>query len=145
VAATAGYRAFSNGHGEDITDQVRYIVNDEAIARAGEDGVIEAKKPGETVVLVRAPGRTVSLQVGVIEKPIANYPKLEARNYIDESVFAKLRKFQILPSEMSDDSEFLRRICLDLTGTLLPPVCVREFLADKNPRKREELIEQQAD
>jgi len=47
--------------------------------------------------------------VGVIEKPIAKYPNFEARNYIDRFTFAKLRKFQVLPSQLSSDQEFLRR------------------------------------
>jgi len=53
-----------------------------------------------------APASEVSASVGVIEKPIANYPKVEARNYIDEFVLAKLRKFNIVPSDLAGDSEF---------------------------------------
>lgn len=132
---------YSNGRREDITNQVLYVVNDPAVIQVSEDGLIAAKKTGETAVLIRAAGQAVSASVGVIEKSLANYPKVEARNYIDEFVFEKLRKFNIIPSEVSDDSEFLRRICLDLTGTLPPPSRVREFLADRNPRKREELID----
>ena len=47
----------------------------------------------------------------------------------------------IVPSELSSDAEFLRRVCLDLTGTLPPPQRVREFMASKDPQKRERLIE----
>jgi hypothetical protein len=132
---------YSNGRREDITDQVLYISNNPSVIEVDENGVINAKKTGETAVLIRAAGRAVSASVGVIEKPIANYPVIEPRNYIDEFVFAKLRKFNIVPSELSSDAEFLRRICLDLTGTLPPPERVRGFLADGNPHKREELIE----
>ena len=64
-----------------------------------------------------------------------------AANFIDEHVFEKLRKFQIVPSELASDSEFLRRVCLDLTGTLPPPQRVREFLASTDPRKREKVID----
>ena len=42
---------------------------------------------------------------------------------------------------LSGDSEFLRRVCLDLTGTLPPPERVREFLASADPRKREKVID----
>ena len=42
---------------------------------------------------------------------------------------------------MSSDAEFLRRVCLDLTGTLPPPERTREFLASRDPRKRDKLIE----
>ena len=72
---------------------------------------------------------------------MAKYPKIEARNYIDQDVFAKLRRFQVLPSERSSDQEFLRRVCLDLTGTLPPPQRVREFVTDPDPHKRDRLIE----
>jgi Protein of unknown function (DUF1549)/Protein of unknown function (DUF1553)/Bacterial Ig-like domain (group 2) len=131
----------SNGRQEDITDQVRYITSNSGVADVGDAGLIQAKSTGETSILIRTPGRTLSASVGVVEKPIADYPRLAARNYIDQHVFAKLRKFQILPSEQSGDEEFLRRVCLDLTGTLPPPQRTREFVADRDPRKRDRLIE----
>ena len=46
-----------------------------------------------------------------------------------------------MPSELSGDSEFLRRVCLDLAGMLPPPERVREFLASRDPQKREKLID----
>jgi len=131
----------TNGMREDITEQVRYITNDPGVAEVSETGVVRAKKKGETSILIRTLGRTLSSDVGVIERPIAKYPKIEARNYIDQNVFAKLQRFQLLPSELSSDQEFLRRVCLDLTGTLPPPQRVREFVADKDPNKRDRLIE----
>ena len=131
----------SNGQREDFTEKVRYISNDPAVADVSETGIVQAKKKGETSILIRTLGRTLSSDVGVIEQPIANYPRIEARNYIDQHVFAKLQRFQILPSELSSDQEFLRRVCLDLTGTLPPPQRVREFVADKDPNKRDRLIE----
>jgi hypothetical protein len=44
-------------------------------------------------------------------------------------------------SELSSDPEFLRRVCLDVTGSLPPPQRVREFIDDKNPQKRDRLVE----
>ena len=74
-------------------------------------------------------------------RPISNYPEVAANNFIDDAVFDKLRKFQIVPSDLSGDSEFLRRVCLDLTGILPPPQRVREFLASNDPQKREKVID----
>ena len=105
------------------------------------EGVIRGKKRGETTVLVFAPGHFASTRVGVIDRPRGPYPKVEPHNFIDQYVFAKLRKFHIVPSEPSSDGEFLRRVCLDLTGTLPPPERVREFLASRDPTKRDKLIE----
>ena len=131
----------SNGRREDITEQVRYISSDSGVAEVSETGVVHAKKKGETNILIRTPGHTLSADVGVIQNPIQKYPKIATRNYVDQHVFGKLRKFQMLPSDQSSDEEFLRRVCLDLTGTLPPPSRVREFVTDKNPQKRDRLVE----
>ena len=130
---------FSNGRQEDFTHQVLYTVDEPAVAGVSSDGVIEAGKPGETAVLVKAAGHSVRVGVGVVAEALPNYPDVPAHNFIDEEVFLKLRKFNIVPSRLSSDEEFLRRVCLDLTGRLPPPNRVREFLNDKNPKKREKL------
>jgi hypothetical protein len=131
----------TNGQREDMTDDVLYVSNDSDVVDVSDTGVVKAKKTGETAILIRAAGFSVATTVGVIEKPVEHYPQLEARNYIDKYVFAKLRKFNIVPSPQSSDEEFLRRVCLDVAGTLPPAQRVREFVADKDPNKRDHLIE----
>jgi len=131
---------FSDGHAEDYTHQALYTVNDGEVASVSGGGVVSAKRRGETSILVRAAGQVASVGVGVIGPPVQDYPKTPRANFIDEYVFEKLRNFQIVPSELTSDSEFLRRVCLDLTGTLPPPQRVRDFLASADPRKREQVI-----
>jgi hypothetical protein len=132
---------FSDGHTEDYTHQALYTVNDGEVAAVDAGGVISARRRGETSILVRAAGQVASAGVGVIGPPVRNYPVIARANFIDEHVFQKLRRFQIVPSELAGDSEFLRRLCLDLTGTLPPPARVREFLASTDPHKREKVID----
>ena len=136
---------YSNGRREDITEKVLYSSNNPDILKVSRSGEVTAVAPGETAVLVRAPGQNVSARIGVISEPIPDYPNLPRNNFIDEFIFAKLRKFQILPSELSSDAEFLRRVCLDVTGTLPPPARVREFLADTDPQKRARLVDRLLD
>lgn len=131
----------SNGQREDITDEVLYASNNAEVVKVNSSGEVEAVGPGETAIMIRASGTAVSALVGVISEPIPNYPEVEPNNFIDSFVFSKLRQFNIIPSELSSDEEFLRRVCLDLTGTLPPPERTREFLASKDPEKREKLIE----
>jgi hypothetical protein len=131
----------SGGRRRDITDAVYYTSNNPEVVKISSEGLMQAVRPGETVVLVRAVGHAISAGVGVIAKSIPNYPTVPRRNLIDEYIFAKLRKLQIAPSELSSDSEFLRRVCLDLTGALPPPSRVREFVASNDPRKRDKLID----
>jgi hypothetical protein len=132
---------FSDGRQEDFTHQVLYTVNESAVADASTDGVIEAKKPGETAVLIKAAGHNARIGVGVVAEALSDYPDVPHNNFVDEEVFSKLRLFNIVPSGLSSDQEFLRRVCLDLTGRLPPARRVRSFLADEDPKKREKLIE----
>ena len=91
--------------------------------------------------MIRSVGQATDIRIGVIDKPILSYPKVARYNFIDEHIFEKLQRFHIIPSELSRDQEFLRRVCLDITGTLPPPDRVKEFVASRDPQKREKLID----
>ena len=132
----------SDGHSEDVTEQVRYVLSNNQIANITGGGLVKPKGTGETAVIVHAAGQApITAWLGVIAKPAVNYPSVARRNVIDEFVFAKLRNLSIIPSGLSSDAEFLRRACLDLTGTLPPPEQARKFLASKDPNKRTKLID----
>jgi hypothetical protein len=130
-----------DGRTVDMTSQVSYEILDHVIARVDRNGQIRAGEKGETTLLVRAAGIAVNARIGVIGPKPSEYPELEERNFIDRHVFEKLKAFNITPSGPCTDEEFLRRVCLDLTGTLPPATRAREFLADPNPGKRDDLIE----
>ena len=131
----------SDGSVEDYTGRVRFDVNHGSVAAISPSGLVTARNGGETAVLVRGAGQEVLGNIGVVGDRVADYPELRPHNFIDERIFAKLRRFNIVPSEPSSDSEFLRRVCLDLTGRIPPVARVREFLADPDPLKREKVVE----
>ncbi len=131
----------SNGRYEDVTDQVLYVSNHPEVVEVTPEGLVNAVKTGETAVMIRAAGQAISVGFGVIAQPILDYPEVPRRNFIDDYVFTKLRRFNTVPSPLSGDLEFLRRVCLDVAGTLPSPERVREFLASKDPQKRDRLIE----
>ena len=60
---------------------------------------------------------------------------------IDHLIAAKSPKFASIQAPLSTDAEFLRRIYLDLTGTVPSVNAARQFLADRNPQKRARLID----
>ena len=132
---------YAGGRQEDITDEVRYEALNFEVARVDKPGVIEARQTGETAIILRWIGQFAHVRVGVSARRPDAYADPPGNNFIDDYVFAKLRRFRIRPSALSNDHEFLRRVCLDLTGTLPPPGRVREFLASKDPQKREKLID----
>ena len=131
----------ADGSREDITQRVRYVSNNSEVAEVTSQGKVTAVRPGETSVTIRAAGHNVSARIGVLSKSLRRTTPAASNNFIDERVFDKLRRFHLIPSQLSSDGEFLRRVCLDLTGTLPPPERTREFLADPDRGKREKLIE----
>jgi len=132
---------FTDGRREDFTNQVLFSSNNGEVATVTAEGVVKGKALGETAILIRAAGQVASVGVGVIGAPVARYPVVPRGNFVDEAVFAKLKKFNLVPSELSGDAEFLRRVCLDLTGSLPPPERVREFVRLRDPKKRERVVD----
>jgi hypothetical protein len=60
---------------------------------------------------------------------------------IDRLIADHWTEAQIKPVGRSDDAEFLRRVYLDLTGTIPPVAEVRRFLKDTSPDKRRILVD----
>ncbi len=59
----------------------------------------------------------------------------------DRHLFAQWRKLGIVPSAPTDDATFLRRVSVDICGTLPTHDEVTEYLHDTSPDKRERLID----
>lgn len=63
-----------------------------------------------------------------------------AESLIDRHIFSKLEADGIEPAPDASDSEFLRRVYLDLSGRQPTPDEVRAFLASTDPNKRAAVI-----
>jgi len=63
------------------------------------------------------------------------------RSQIDKLVFTRLKQLNIEPANLCSDAVFLRRVYLDVIGTLPSPQQARQFLADPNQNKRSVLID----
>ena len=141
---------WSDGTREVVTDLCRFQSNNPTVAEINDDGVVTSGQPGDTHVVVFYDGGVVPIPVirPVSDKVGPNYPALATRTPIDELVVTKLKKLGIVPSEVCSDAEFLRRVSLDLTGTLPPAWEVAAFVkdssSDKRSRKVEELLESPA-
>ncbi len=131
----------SNGQTWDLTNQASYESSNEDVLAVTDGGQVKAVSQGETTLIIRTAGHTASARFGVISRPFQRHAPPPRHNFIDDYVLDKLSRFHILPSPLSSDAEFLRRVCLDLTGTLPPPNRVREFMASQDPQKREKLID----
>ncbi len=66
---------------------------------------------------------------------------LSPRTKIDRVVFARLRQEGIEPANICSDAVFLRRVYLDVIGTLPSTDEAQQFLTNPSPTKRRELID----
>ncbi|HPP52167.1 MAG TPA: DUF1549 domain-containing protein, partial [Thermoguttaceae bacterium] len=73
--------------------------------------------------------------------PFETAVPLTSEHPIDKIVFTKLKQMGIQPARLCSDEVFLRRVYLDVIGTLPTAEEAKQFLDDPNPRKREALID----
>ncbi len=135
---------WADGSREDVTTLCRFQTNSSSVAEISKEGLVTAVDPGDTHVVI-------SYDTGVVPIPVirpvsalagAKYPKVPTPTKVDELVVQKLQKLGIVPSEQADDAEFLRRVSLDMTGSLPSPWEVEKFLADDSPNKRAKKIDE---
>jgi hypothetical protein len=132
---------YSDGTVRDVTPLAVFLGNNDTVARVNEDGHVTSGQRGEAFIQARFAEFNVGAQVIVIPRGLPyRWPNIAAYNYIDEAVYAKLKKLRLLPSEVCDDATFARRAFIDITGTLPTPDDLRNYNAEKEPGRRERLV-----
>lgn len=139
------YATYSNGRREDVTRMALFEPNDTELAEAEATGLVRTLDlSGEVAIMARYQGQVATFRATIpLGAPLAQLPPV--RNFIDEAVFGKLQVLGIPPSPVCDDATFLRRVHIDITGTLPTEDKVQAFLADSSPDKRDRLIDELLD
>ncbi len=135
---------WEDGTREDVTDLCRFQSNDTSLVEIDEQGAIKSGESlGDSHVVVFYDNAVIPVPVirPVSEQYGDRYPQVAATTEVDRLIINKLRKVGIVPSDRCDDATYLRRVYLDLAGTLPTEKEVRDFLADQNPNKRQDLVE----
>ncbi|HEX5104086.1 MAG TPA: DUF1549 and DUF1553 domain-containing protein, partial [Pirellulaceae bacterium] len=132
-----------DGTREDVTCLCRFTSNSDQVATIDADGLVTATEPGDTHVVVSYDNAVIAIPVirPVTQLTGSKYPEVATPTKIDELVVQKLRKLGVVPSDLASDSEFLRRVYLDVTGTLPTSAEVEAFLADTSANKRAATID----
>lgn len=135
---------WEDGSREDVTALCRFQTNDEAVATIDANGAVTSVGKGDTHVVVFYDKAVVPIPTMMAMSDLVGekYPKISASTKIDELAIEKLAKLGIVPSGVCDDATFLRRVRLDLTGTLPSTSEVETFLADKSEDKRQRKIDE---
>jgi hypothetical protein len=134
---------YSDGSERDVTSLAVFLSNNDNSAKVSPEGVVTAGDRGEAFIMARFATFTIGSQVIVLPKGLRfDFPKVKENNYIDTFVNAKLKKLRIAPSELCTDEAFLRRVYIDVIGTLPTVDEYRRFMANKAPNKRDQLVDE---
>lgn len=132
---------YSDGATEDVTRMAQFEANDKTMAEIDPDGLVHSNdSTGSVAVMVRYQGlvdvfhATIPLGVAVAKLP-------SIVNEVDRLVFENLERIGLPPSELCTDSEYLRRVTLDLHGRLPSVEETEGFLSDARTDKRRRLVD----
>jgi hypothetical protein len=131
---------YGDGSVRDVTKLARFSLNDEAVARVTTLGKVERLAKGEVAVSAEYMSQMATASV-IFGNAGFTWHAPPENNVVDHHVFAKLKVLQIEPSELAADEEFLRRAFLDAIGKLPSPEEAARFLTDRDPCKRDKIID----
>ena len=137
---------YSDGRVEDVTQWVRFSSTNQTVANVDDHGIVTVTGPGEGAIVAWFSSQIVLFRLTV---PFASEAEFDSgqlaaqpkRNFIDQLVAKKLEQLRLPTSARSDDHEFVRRVYLDVIGTLPTVTEVEQFVDDQRPDKRDRLIE----
>lgn len=136
---------YSDGSKRDVTNLTSFESNQIELASVDNRGrVTVSKTPGEGAVMIRFQGQVTVFRAVIPQGLPVNQTPPE-KNLIDQLVIKRLRQLGIPPSALCDDPTFLRRATLDISGRLPTLAETQAFLDDKDPQKRDKLVDRLVD
>jgi hypothetical protein len=134
----------SDGKKLDVTRLAKFQSNNDGLASVSEEGLVTAGQTPGVVAVMASYANEVDVFHVLIPRAerIEPYPQVAENNFIDQHVYRRLKQLNIVPAEVCSDAEYLRRVYLDLIGTLPTADEARRFLAETKSDKRKLLVDE---
>jgi hypothetical protein len=100
---------------------------------------------GEAAIMARFSGFVATFRATVplgVKTPDWTFAE---KTVVDKFTSKKWKELGLVPSELCTDEQFIRRVYVDITGTLPAPKDVLAFVADTDAAKREKLVDKLLD
>ena len=135
---------YSDGRRVDVTRLAKFQSNSDGLAGVDDAACVTAgSAPGQVAIMASYMGAVGVFQALIPNaQPLADSGSWPEHNFIDGLVYAKLRRLNIEPAELASDAEFLRRVYLDVIGTLPTLEDAKRFLHDKRDNRRVRLVDE---
>jgi hypothetical protein len=139
----AVFAHYSDGTVQDVTQRAQYESNEGEIAIVDGAALVRTLDlSGEAAVMARYQAQVAVFRATVpLGVKIPEY-KFEPKTVVDPFTVKKWQELGIVPSELCGDEQFMRRVYLDITGTLPKPEQVKSFVANPDPAKRDKLVDE---
>jgi hypothetical protein len=140
---------YSDGRQQDVTGRSLYESNASEIGDVDSLAhVTTAAKGGLFAVMVRFGGQ-IAVFRGTVPFPYQPGLDVDAAlaaakvrpGSVDRHLIAQWKRLNVAPSPIADDATFLRRVTLDICGTLPTPEEVTAYVADASRDKKSRLID----
>jgi len=140
LEATARY---ADGSERDVTRWTVFEAEDPSSVSIDEHAArATVERRGRHIIIARYLGQVLPIELlvplGDDAVDLSGEPR---RSFIDDEILRTLEGLHVRPSAMADDTTFLRRVALDLTGRLPSPEEVDSYVASADPDKREQLVD----
>ena len=138
----AAFAHYSDGTVEDITRRAQFESNDLEVATVDGAGLVRTLGlSGQAAIMTRYQGHVAVFRATVPLGGKTQEFTFAPKTLVDRHASAKWKELGLVPSELSTDEQFCRRVHLDITGTLPTPKQIQDFLASTATDKRDKLID----
>jgi hypothetical protein len=132
---------YTDGSTRDVTGQTVFSSTNDSVIAVSQDGVVTGGRWGGGAIMGRYLGTISASFFTLPQARKGAYPRTAENNLIDRYIFQNLKLLNVVPSDLSGDPEFLRRVTLDTIGRLPSLEEIRAFIANSAPDKRTKLID----